>query len=64
MALPKPQKSKAPAPTQPVGGYHSHATKDSCCIPVSTPSNTSWTGSNKNDTGHSAVHHILNPTAH
>lgn len=64
MALPKPAKSKAPAPTQPVGGYTPQRTNvDSCCIPVQTPSNTSWSGKDSAG-GPAATSHILNPTAH
>ena len=63
MALPKPQKSKAPAPTQPVNGYPLAKTSDPCCIPVSTPSNTSWSGSDSAG-GPAATAHIKNPTAH
>lgn len=62
--MPKPQKSKAPAAVQPAGGYHSQAAShDPCCIPVSTPSNTSWSGKDGSG-GHPATHHIMNPTAH
>ncbi len=63
MALPKPAKSKAPAPTQPVGGYPLSKTTDPCCIPVSTPSNTSGTGKSATS-GPAATHHIQTPTAH
>ena len=65
MALQKPQKSKAPAYVQPVGGHHSQkTTHDSCCIPEkSVPANTSWTGKD-GASGLAPTHHIVNPTAH
>ena len=64
MALPKPAKSKAPAPTEPVGGYHSKAAShDPCCIPVAAPAGTAWTGKDSAG-GPAATSHILNPTAH
>ena len=68
MALAKPQKSKASAPTQPVGGYHSKsAAHDPCCVPGAVPdtSNTAWKGGDSPvGPAPAATHHIIAPGAH
>lgn len=63
MGVQKPKASKAPAPTQPAGGYHAKTVKSPTTIPVSVPEGLAATSKSHQD-GHSAVHHILNPTAH
>lgn len=67
MALQKPQKSKAPAPTEPAGGYHPQGKIDPCCIPGGVTAaahehNTAPDGSLGGAAW--AVGHISTPTAH
>lgn len=67
MGLQKPQKSKAPAPTEPAGGYHSQGSMDPCCIPggvTSDPIEYNTAGDSGLGGADWAMGHILPPTAH
>lgn len=71
MALQKPKASKAPASTEPVGGYHSKSTVvDPCCIPAGVYAGSPVNGSSsaQDDATYmgaqGAMGHIIGATAH
>jgi hypothetical protein len=67
MALPKPEKSKAPAVVQPAGGWPNSNVTDPCCIPAGAGAFDPFvaaTGSDGVGDPNSAVALIMDPGAH